>query len=251
MEKYENTETREISLKDLFNTFKKGLWIMLAAAIVCGTIAYGYSAFFIKKTYSTSVKLYVVSATTNENAYNDLSAHNLSKSLVKTYVSMLTSNNFFIKLAENLDDKYTAEQLGGMVSFVSDEDNTTEVFTASVRAGSPTEAKIIADSIEDVAPGVIAALNDNEAKLKIVDSATIPTAPSSPNVPRNTLLAAAAGFVLALIFVFVREALDNKIKYSAELTDIEGIPVLSAIPDFNGEPIILGKEESTAETEVQ
>ena len=45
--------------------------------------------------------------------------------------------------------------------------------------------------------------------------------------------------------------MDNKIKYSAELTQINDIPVLSAVPDFGSERFILSNstEIDVAESE--
>ncbi|MCR5652397.1 MAG: hypothetical protein K6F88_01195 [Ruminococcus sp.] len=248
MNNVEKKEGYEISLKDLFEIFKQGLWIMIVTSILFGVIAFGYSRLFIPKTYTASVKLYVETSVKGDNSYSDLSAHNLATSLVKTYISMLKTNNFSEKLAENLDGKYTANQLKSMVEFYSDEDNETEVFSATVSAKTPTEAKLVADSIADVAPGVISSLKDN-TELRIVDNAIIPTTPSSPNVTRNTLVAAGMGFVLALIYVFAREALDNKIKYNPDITEINSIPILSAIPDFAGQKIILELNPDQEESE--
>ena len=230
MDNVEKKESYEISLKDLFEIFKQGLWIMIVTALVFGVAVFGYSKLFIAKTYTASVKLYVETSVKGDNSYSDLSAHNLATSLVNTYISMLETNNFTEKLSENLDGKYTARQLNSMVGFSSDENNETEVFTATVSAKTPTEAKLVADSVADVAPGIISSLKDN-TELRIVDNAVIPTKPSSPNVTRNTLIAAGAGFLLALIYVFVREAIDNKIKFNPDITEINSIPILSAIPE--------------------
>ncbi|MBR1731870.1 MAG: hypothetical protein IJ725_05510 [Ruminococcus sp.] len=250
MDNNEKREGYEISLKDLFEIFKQGLWIMILAGVLFGVVAFGYSRLFIPKTYTASVKLYVETSVKGDNSYSDLSAHNLATSLVGTYIAMLETNNFNEKLSENLDGRYTASQLNSMVEFYSDSDEEIEVFTARVAAKSPTEAKLVADSVADVAPGIISSLKDN-TELRIVDNAIIPTKPSSPNVTRNTLIAAAVGFFLALIYVFAREALDNKIKYNPDITEINDIPILSAIPDFAGQKIILDitpeKEESEAE----
>ena len=250
MDNVEKNEGYEISLKDLFEIFKQGLWIMIVAAVLFGVIAFGYSKLFIPKTYTASVKLYVETSVKGDNSYSDLSAHNLATSLVGTYIAMLETNNFNEKLSENLDERYTASQLNSMVQFSSDNDEEIEVFSAVVSAKSPTEAKLVADSVADVAPGIISNLKDN-TELRIVDNAIIPTKPSSPNVTRNTIIAAAIGFFLALVYVFAREALDNKIKYNPDITEINDIPILSAIPDFAGQKIILDitpqKEESEAE----
>ena len=248
MDNAEKKEVYEISLKDLFKIFKQGLWIMVVTAVVFGVAAFGYSKLFISKTYTASVKLYVETSIKGDNSYSDLSAHNLATSLVNTYIAMLETNNFHEKLSDNLDGKYTANQLKSMVEFYSDNDNETEVFTAMVSAKSPTEAKLVADSVADVAPGIISSLKDN-TELRIVDNAVIPTKPSSPNVTRNTVVAFSIGFALALIYVFAREALDNKIKYNADVTEINSIPVLSAIPDFAEQNIILDINPETEESE--
>lgn len=245
MEKYngDNKDSYEISIAELFKIFKRGLWKMLLAAFVFGLIAFTYFNYFVPKTYTARVKLYVeTSASAKENAYNALSNYNYAAALVNTYVQMLSTNNFYSKLSYNLDEKYTAKELNKIVVFKNesdDQDNQTEVFSAIISAASPTEAKVIADSVADTAPGVISSLKNDDTELKIVDSATVPTEPSSPKVMRNTLLAVIAGFVLMLIYVFVRELLDNKIKYSAELTQINDIPILSAVPDFGNERFIL------------
>lgn len=230
----DNEKEIEISIKDIFRIFKRGLWIIVTTAVVFGIIAFGYSKFFIQKTYTSQVKLYVETTKSGESSYNDLSSYNYATSLVNTYIEMLQTNNFYDKVANNLDNKYTAAQIGSMISF--NNESETEVFTASVKAKTPTEAKIIADSVASVAPGVISTLEDN-AKLKIVDNATIPIAPTSPNVSKNTLLAFGIGLVLAIVYVFVKEALDTKIKYDEDMLEIYDIPVLSAIPDFHGSAV--------------
>ena len=235
----------EFSIKDLFNTFVHGLWIMLTVAVVFAVVAFGFSKYFIPKTYTSTVKLYVETSKKGESSYNDLSSYNLATNLVNTYIEMLQTNNFYEKVANNLDNKYTVSQIGSMVSFSNESE--TEVFTASIVAKSPTEAKIVADSVADVAPNVISALEDN-ANLKIVDNATIPAYPTSPNVTKNTILAFAFGFLLALIYVFVKEALNIKIKYNQDMLEIENIPILAAIPDFSLSSIKLGENNTNTDT---
>ena len=51
----------------------------------------------------------------------------------------------------------------------------------------------------------------------------------------------------------MREALDNKVKYTNDMTEVAGIPILSAIPDFGENRIILGKQNdlTAAESEAE
>ena len=104
-----------------------------------------------------------------------------------------------------------------MIKFESIEN--TEVFKAIVTSSSPYEAKNIGDAIAKTAPDTIANVKDN-AKLKIVDEATVPKEPTSPNVIKNVLIAFAAGLIISLIISFVRDFLDVKIKYNEEMTTI-------------------------------
>ena len=46
------------------------------------------------------------------------------------------------------------------------------------------------------------------------------------------MLALLAGLVISLVISFARDILDVKLKYNDEMTTINGIPVLAAIPDF-------------------
>ena len=110
-----------------------------------------------------------------------------------------------------------------MIKFESIED--TEVFKVLVNSGSPSESKNIGNAIAKIAPDTIANVKDN-AKLKIVDKATTPKAPTSPNVSRNVMIAFAAGIII------VRDILDVKIKYNDEMTTVIDLPLLAAIPDF-------------------
>ncbi len=80
-----------------------------------------------------------------------------------------------------------------MIKFESIED--TEVFKALVNSGSPSESKNIGNAIAKIAPDTIANVKDN-AKLKIVDKATTPKAPTSPNISRNVMIAFAAGLII-------------------------------------------------------
>ncbi len=238
---HDKNENYEISFGEIFKVLKRGFWKMVICAVAFALAAFAVFNYFVPKKYTSSVKLYVETATSTSKD-NPMGDYNYATALVNTYVQMLSTNNFYEKLAASLDGRYTASELSKTVTFKngSDEDGVhTEVFSATVVAKSPTEAKVIADSVADTAPGVIAALKNNDTELKIVDNATIPTKPSSPNVMANTIIAAIAGFAIMLAFLFMRELLDNKIKYSPELTELNGLPILCAVPDFGGERFIL------------
>lgn len=220
----------EFSFKDIFNTIKKSIVIILVVSLLCSVCSFFVTTFFIKKTYTSTVKLYVSTDSKGSTSYEDLQSYNYASKLVATYIQMLNTNNFYSAVSDELSEKYTASQLKGMISFRGIED--TEVFEAIVVSESPTEAKVIADAVAKTAPNTISSIFKNDTELKIVDEATVPKAPTSPNVSKNVLIAFFIGLVVSLIFAFVRDYLDIKIKYDPEMTTIANLPVLAAIPDF-------------------
>lgn len=231
-----------ISLKDIFRVLKKNMIFIILMVLIFSACAFFVTKFFITKKYTSNISLYVDTNYSSTDIYNsgsnDLNSYNYAQKLVATYIKMLNTKTFYSKVAEKLDNKYTASEIEGMVSFKSDEE--TEIFQASIVSISPSEAKYIADAVSEVAPTVISHLNNN-ATLKIVDEADIPQTYSSPSMTKNILVAFMAGLVFALIIAFLRDYFDVKIKYDSDMTTLEGVPVLTAIPDFE---YFAGKAES-------
>ena len=209
----------EITFKDITRIIKKNIVFIAVLSLLCAAASYFVTTFLVQKTYTSTVKLYVETNYKSQSAYDDYQSINYAKNLVLTYIELLDSNSFYNSVS----------QLKSMIKFESIED--TEVFKALVNSGSPSESKNIGNAIAKIAPDTIANVKDN-AKLKIVDKATTPKAPTSPNVSRNVMIAFAAGLIISLIISFVRDFLDVKIKYNDEMTTVLDLPLLAAIPDF-------------------
>ena len=76
--------------------------------------------------------------------------------------------------------------------------------------------------------------------VMVVDPATIPTEPISPQVMRNTALAAMVGLMLAVGVIFLIEALDDTLKTPEDVKKSLGLPVLGVIAKHepeDGNPI--------------
>ena len=221
-----------VSLKDILNVIKKNLIFIIVMVIVFSIGSFFVTKFFIPKSYTSSVLLYVDTDRDNGENYssaNDLNSYNYAQKLVATYIKALDTNSFYSSVSNQINEKYSAGELKNMISFVNDEE--TEIFEAVVVTNSPSESKKIADAVAVVAPDSISNLKSN-ATLKIVDAATTPQNPSSPSVSRNVILAFALAVVISLVISFLREFLDAKIKYDEEMTALGKYPILSAVPDF-------------------
>jgi len=70
--------------------------------------------------------------------------------------------------------------------------------------------------------------------LMVVEEASVPSHPISPNTKMNVLLAAAIGLALALGGIFVIEYLDDSIKTSEDITLTQQLPVIGIILFYYG-----------------
>ena len=80
--------------------------------------------------------------------------------------------------------------------------------------------------------GVTASLK--ASNIRIVDPATVPYKPIAPNYPLNLGLAAFLGLGLGISMAFLKEHLDQTIRYSEDVFHFLGVPVLGFIPTFGG-----------------
>jgi capsular exopolysaccharide synthesis family protein len=78
--------------------------------------------------------------------------------------------------------------------------------------------------------GVTAGLK--ASNIRIVDPATVPYKPITPNYSLNLGLAAFLGLGLGVSMAFLKEHLDQTIRYSEDVFHFLGVPVLGFIPTF-------------------
>ncbi len=221
-----------ISLSDIWNIIKRNAAFIIVVTLICAIGSFFITRYFIPKSYTSSIQLYVDTSNDNENqnSYNVLSEQTYAQNLVATYIKMLNTNTFYSELSEHINNKYTAKQLSEMVYFSSDE--KTEIFDAKVTTSSPNDSKLIADAVGEIALEAISRLK-SKATLKIVDYAQLPTAPSSPSEKKNVIIALIAGLVITVGISLLRAFLDKKMRYNEDMTMIGDIPILAAIPKFD------------------
>lgn len=76
--------------------------------------------------------------------------------------------------------------------------------------------------------GFASAMRDST--IRVVDPATIPLVPVSPNVPMSIVGGLALGCLLGMGFAFLRDSNDGRIRQPAEVTVQLGVPELGVIP---------------------
>ena len=99
-------------------------------------------------------------------------------------------------------------------------------------AGLPPEQRVssVGQNLEERLNRLLLAQSLLTGGAELVQRATVPSSPSSPDLKRNLILGLLVGGVLGLGLGALRERLDRTIKDEDELEQIYGVPVLVRLP---------------------
>lgn len=234
----------EINLADVFQILlSKWVFIMiagLAAALIVGLATH----FFIKKKYSAYTTMYVFT-TAEQNQTGSISSSELAAAdnLIKTYQVIVKSNSVLSEIAQRFNEEHP-EHAGGSVSVSSLSRFTsvsvptgTKLIRIDISTEDPVLSADIANTFAKYVPDQIVRIT-KAGGVEIVDYATVPKSPSSPNLTRNIIIGFAAGFLLAAVIFLLRAYLDTTIYTSEEVQKVSNCPVIGTIP-----MIVVGSEE--------
>ena len=227
-----NRDEIEIDLQRLLGVLMNKAWLVAIVAILCAAIAFAGTVFFVAPKYQSSVMFYVnnrqvsLGGTTLSMSAADISA---SRGLVDTYIVILNTRETMLDVADYAGVNYSAGQIRGMVSAAAV--NDTEIFRVVVTCEDPEAAEKIADAIGHILPNRIRSIMDGTS-TEIVDSAVMPTSPSSPNYTKNAMLGFMAGFALMCALIVVLDMLDVSIREESDIAQTCRHPVLATVPDM-------------------
>ena len=229
----ERETNTELNIQELLVAYLRQWKAIALCVILAAAITLGLTYYCITPMYRTGISIYV-NNTNVQDGKDHLTSADLSASiyLVKGYMTVAKSDAVLEKAAEKLDNKYTVEQLRNAITVERVED--TVIFNLYVTLSDPEEAARIANVLAEVAPVEIARVIEGSS-ARVVDTAKVPTGRYSPSYSRNTLLGAAGGLLLAIIYVTIMYLQDTRIKDENDLTDMFDLPILGRIPDLDKE----------------
>lgn len=227
---------KDIKIQEIITAIVSKWWLVTIFAVFFGIGAILYSTYMVTEQFTSYGSLYVnnkaqeiVSAEGANNTANlvDLTTADL---LVETYKLILSSNNFFETVKDNIDSPYTAEQLKRLVRYESvEETNIIEVFAIGA---TPEEAQKLCNAVLKYANYAI--MNIVEVgSVKTIDSATLPKGHSYPNTTKNTMFGMIIGIFLACAIIFMRYYFDVKIKTVDDIASKCDLVVLGVIPNMS------------------
>ena len=224
---------QEIDLIELAKKLIKHLPLMILLAILVGGSSFALSKFVITPKYDSNATMIVGNSNQNNDPNNpqaavELSQINANKALISTYSEIVKSKGIADRVIANLGLDMDYEVFSEKVSIEPVKD--TQIISVKVVDTIPERAQDIANETANIFKSSIGDIM-NVDNVQILDGATLPEAPSSPRIGRNTAIGIMLGFILGIAIVMIKELTDTRIKSSEDVTAEFDIPVLGLIPD--------------------
>lgn len=215
----------EIDLQELFLVILNKFLVIFLTGVILGLVGFILSKFVLTPQYESITKIYVLSKQNETNiTYSDLQ---MGSQLTKDYKELIISRPVLenVIVEQGLELEYA--QLKNKIDVTIP--NDTRIITITVTDASPYEAMNIANSIREYSADQIAKVMDIKA-VNVVEEASLPSKPASPNIIKNTLIGILIGIVFAIALIVVRFVMDDTIKNQEDIETRLGISTLAIIP---------------------
>ena len=221
---FDNTDEIEIDLKEVFFEVLGSWKVIFLSAIITGIIAFCISKFIMVPQYESTSALYVLTKSTSITSLADLQT---GTSLTSDYIVVVKCRPVLEQVIENLDLDMNYRELGKKVSVENPSDS--RILYISVRDADPVVAKEIADEMAEVASAYIAEKMAQDPP-RTIQNGYADGEPVSPNVIKNTVIAAAAGMFMAIIIVILSYIMNDSIMSPEDLEKKVGLHELGTLP---------------------
>lgn len=238
-----------ISLKELLQTLKKRLLLIvsvtLIAAIVSGVVSY----FFLTPIYQASTQILVNQKKNDQSLYSGNEVQT-NLQLINTYNVIITSPAILDIVSKELDLNMTAAQLKEKITVGSEKDS--QVVNLLVQDANADEAAQIANKTAQVFKKEIANIMnvDNVSILAKADVTENPS-PIKPRPLLNVAIAIVVGLMAGVGLAFLLEYFNNTIKNEQDIEKILGLPILGVIATIDDQKLAESKARRARKSTVR
>ena len=221
----DKNEDVEIDLVEIWQVIKKQFGLLVVIVILCAILAGVISKFFIAPKYTSSSTIFLTPSI-SETGVVDYTSQNSNEKLVNNVMALLVQDNILSEVAKQTGME-SVEDLRNQIK-VSNDTNTTLVKVEATTL-DPKLSKNIVNSTVNVFIDTMQE-NLNLKNIEIVDKAKLSYEPSGPNIKKNILIGAAAGFVIDALIVVLKVLTNTKLKSKEEAEKYLKLPVFCELP---------------------
>lgn len=237
-----------IDLKYLIRLLLGKIWLILLITIIGGAAGFGISKTLMPLEYSSHITMYVQSYYGVSDGINNQNNISNSKQLVNTYMEVLKDDAVMNAVGDLLItqyDSYTIEQNfnlsngritpGSLRSCISISSVTdTSAVNVVATAKNAEIAAAICNNLTSVAPEFVEDAV-GVGSINTIDKAKVYNNPVAPNIPKNTILGMAMGFILIVMLLIAIDFFDNTVKDPDALGNKYNKAIIGEIQQFAAE----------------
>lgn len=203
--------------------------IIVLTTLVFTAGALMYSLFIATPKYNSTTRVYVVNQKKDNQAITTQDVQ-LGTLLVKDYKEIILSNSVMSDVVAKNKLQITPGELAKKISVDAPKD--TRIISITVTDKDPQKARDLANAVREVSADKIKEVTKIE-DVTTLEQAEAALTPSSPNVFKNSVLAALLGLILAIGGVVLIELMDDRIKRPEDIEETMNLVLLGVIPSTN------------------
>ena len=203
--------------------------IIVLTTLVFTAGALMYSLLIATPKYNSTTRVYVVNQKKDNQAITTQDVQ-LGTLLVKDYKEIILSNSVMSDVVAKNKLQITPGELAKKISVDAPKD--TRIISITVTDKDPQKARDLANAVREVSADKIKEVTKIE-DVTTLEQAEAALTPSSPNVFKNSVLAALLGFILAVGGVVLIELMDDRIKRPEDIEETMNLVLLGIIPSTN------------------
>ena len=226
-----DNEELTIDLAELFSVLWSKIYLIILVGLIAALAAFAGTKIFITPKYTATTSMYML---TRSQSGGTITSSDLQTGtqLTQDYMEMVKSRSVLEQVISVLNLDMSTQELSSSVT--TENKTNTRILTISVSNEDPELVQEIANTLRETVSVKIREIMEIDA-VNTIEEANLPSAPSSPNVMRNTMLGGILGVlitagILVIIFLF-----DDTIKTPDDVEHYLGLNVLTSIPVTEGE----------------
>jgi capsular polysaccharide biosynthesis protein cpsC len=193
----------------------KYIWIIITIGVIFSIAAYIWSTIMVVPKYKSSTKVYVLNNNINEKKLTTQDFQ-IGNYLLKDYKEIILSSKVLERVIDKNGIKMNLVELRSKIEVKIPQD--TRILTITVEDTDAKRAADIANAVRDEAFEEIKEITKEES-VNILEKAQESKKPSSPDIRKNTIIAAVIGILLSLGIVVLKEVLDDRVKKQEDIEE--------------------------------